>query len=262
MTVQLRAVEVADLPGVHSLIRESFEEALHPYMISTQAGTETYLRVFVEHAALYPDRRFLLAESPTGTLLGYAEFRLLEGHIGFLSYICVSSAARGRGVATRLIEQYLAATPEADSMQLDVFTHNHPARCLYRKLGFVEQQETIWWHRVCPPPQSAAGSGLRFDDLPSALAAWHRYGFCEWRGTFRGAPFRLGRMGAGVLRCFRADDMADDALLAGLRGVFPALTEVLAILPAGESPSVRATEINRSVRMLWAHPRPVETVCG
>ncbi|WP_407571571.1 GNAT family N-acetyltransferase [Deinococcus altitudinis] len=253
MIVILRAVKSSDLPAAQALIQASFDARLHPYMISTQAGAQTYLRVFIDHASLYPDRRFLLAETEDGALLGYAEFRLVEPFTGFLSYICVAPSARGQGVATQLIQHYLEEVPQARTVQLDVFTHNSPALALYRKLGFVSGEQNVWW--IQDLNASASPQPISFSHLPTALASLEQYGFCELSGNARGHPFRLGIMGERVLRCFDAQLFADTPILASVAATFPQLREVLAILPdTGLPPAPQAREINRSVRMTWALP--------
>ena len=258
MTIRFRKVTANDLAAVHSLVQNSFESSLHPYMISTQSGAEAFLHVFVDHQQLYPERHFLLSEAESGELLGYAEFRLLNGVTGFLSYICVSPSARGQGIATRLIRHYLAQVPQAQVLELDVFTHNEAALALYHKLGFVSGDQNVWWLRdLTPQPEP---ENLSFEQLPLSLASLERYGFCELTGKASGRSFHMGVMGTTVLRCFDAKDFLDYRLLTNVAAVFPRLREALAILPAADhSPEHLAREINRSVRMTWAvSPPPQE----
>lgn len=253
MTIQFRAVILTDLTAVQTLIRNSFEPALHPYMISTQAGAEAFLRIFISYPQLYPERQFILSETEFGELLGYAEFRLIDQAIGFLSYICVAPSARGQGVATQLIQHYLTELPQVHALQLDVFTHNEPALALYRKLGFISGDQNVWWLRDLKA--ASKSEDLSFDQFPQALAALEKYGFCELTGTMSGRSFRLGLMGTRVLRCFSILEFANHHLSENVAAVLPRLNQVLAILPATDrSPDPQAREINRSVRMAWVVP--------
>lgn len=242
------------------LLLESFDPRLQPYMTATQAGAEAFLAAYVAAPQLHPERRYLAATQADGTgdLLGYAEFRQLEAGAGFLSYICVSPLARGRGIASRLIEHYLQMVPEPETMQLDVFADNLPALALYRKLGFEEQSQTTWWRRPLPTPSETAS--LRVTNWPAALAMHKRYGFCEYQVSFADQLHGLGRMGQAVLRCTSAADFADDALLSAVRAALPELQEALLIAPDGPSPHAEAEAFNRSLRLRWHNPKPTSSL--
>lgn len=254
--MNIRDAVLQDLPAVQALIQASFADELRPYMTATQAGAASFLSVFVGHPHLYPERTYLVAEAEDVGLLGYAEYRLLEGQTGFLSYICVSPSARGQGVATRLMHRYLDLHPGVQRMQLDVFAQNAPALRLYCKLGFQADAETVWLRSpILPASPLAVPADLRLENLPAALAMHERYGFCELQGTFRGAPFKVGRIGAHVLRCFHAQNFSDTDFQCAMQSVLPELQEALLITSAASQP-VQAVgqEINRSIRMTWHVP--------
>ena len=168
----IRTVSTTDLPAVQNLIRASFDPLLHPYMVSTQQGAEHYLRVFVEFAEFHRDRYLILAESESNDLLAFAEFRLIEGGVGFLSYICVVETARGQGIAKKLIFRCLEHFSEIHTVQLDVFANNHIAKSLYERLGFQEISQNTWLIRPCPTLLVCETSNvnLKFENLPSSLA--------------------------------------------------------------------------------------------
>lgn len=239
----------ADVTAAQQLVRESFEQRLHPYMIATQHGSGAFLLAYLQAAALHSDRRYLGARSVQGELLGYAEFRQLDIHTGFLSYICISPQARGQRLAQRLIERYLAEMPQLREMQLDVFADNAPALALYRRMGFREESQATWWRRVLPAP---LGGELQLLNWPQALAAFERYGFCELQLRFDGRALRLGRMGEGVLRCPSPAEFADDRLLGAVHAAFPTLREVLLVAPTAPLPPHPAAQaLNQSLRLRW-----------
>lgn len=251
----IRTILTGDLRKIQNLICASFDPSLHPYMISTQQGAEHYLKVFVEYANLHQDRYLLLAESESNDLLGFADFRLLDGGIGFLSYICVTEIARGRGIAKQLISRCLEHFPEIYTVQLDVFEDNHAAKLLYRKLGFQEASRSIWFIRSCPEisTRKINNINIRFENLPLSLAHFEKYGFCELSGFFHERKIKFGRLGENVLRCFQPEDYEDDILLAELRYIFPSITEVLAIVSIDSTigKTIGTRKIVHSVRMNW-----------
>lgn len=252
----IRPLRESDVPAAHSLIEQSFEIRLHPYMTATQPGGAAYLAAFMKRPDLHPARLYLAAERQ-GHLLGYAEFRDTEPGVGFLSYICVAPEARGQGVASKIIRHYLDTASDTQILKLDVFAHNEPALALYRKLGFVEESQTVWWRR--PLPRVGQASELQFHNWPAALAMHERYGFCEYQFSFQGQAYKLGRMGDGVLRCGNPADFADDVLLAALRAAFPELQAALFIASDGAAPHPDAEALNRSLRLTWSICRSEET---
>ncbi len=98
MTVTFRALTRADLAVVGSLVADSFEARLAPFMIATQHGWADFVGVALDHPGHFPAQRLHVAEVD-GRVVGFADFRAPGDGTGFLSYICVAPAARGRGIA-------------------------------------------------------------------------------------------------------------------------------------------------------------------
>ena len=84
-----------------------------------------------------PGRLALVAES--GAIEGFLVARQI-GPEWELENIVVSSAARRRGEATRLITELLdrAQAEHAEAIFLEVRESNQPARALYEKCGFMQ----------------------------------------------------------------------------------------------------------------------------
>ena len=70
-----------------------------------------------------------------GSVVGYVGMNLISGE-GEITNLAVTASARGRGVATRLMDA-LAAIDGVCKLMLDVRVSNAPARALYTKCGFA-----------------------------------------------------------------------------------------------------------------------------
>lgn len=77
--------------------------------------------------------RCLVAEID-GTVVGYVGMNLIFGE-GEITNLAVTEAVRGKGVATRLMDE-LCLADGLTRLMLDVRVSNTPARALYEKCGF------------------------------------------------------------------------------------------------------------------------------
>lgn len=247
MTVTFRPLTRADLRVVGALVTKSFEARLTPFMVATQTGWAEFVGVALDHPRHFPAQRLRVAELD-GTVVGFADFRAPGDGSGFLSYICVAPAARGRGIASTLFRECVREAGDLHTVALDVFEDNVPARTMYADMGFEVGDVQVWWQApivTIPEAEPVALAGL-----PLALAAHERYGFCEVSGTRAGHDLRFGRIGSGVLRLFSAEDFDDAALASSLARDFPDLTTTFGVLPASHQPSAAGAEpFNRVIRM-------------
>lgn len=254
MTAVVRALTHADLPVVSSMIRDSFEDRLAPFMVATQHGWADFVGVALDHPRQFGAQRLRVAELD-GEVVGFADFRSPGDGSGFLSYICIDPAARGRGLGRGLFRACVREAGPLRTVGLDVFETNAPARAMYEAMGFEDGDALEWWR--APVPTDALPTDtlptdavLALDALPLALAALARYGFCELSGTWAGRTVRVGRLGASVMRVFSPEDFEDVALLAAVAREFPGLTDTFGVLPAGHHPTVEGAEpFNRVIRM-------------
>ena len=221
----------SDLPTVVAMISGSFELRLRPYMTYTQHGVMAFLEVHLLHPESFPDKFFFVSTDENDQAIGFAEFRLNTTKVGFLSYVCVADHSRGLGVATSLIDHFVVSRQPLHRLELDVFDDNSPALRLYEKLGFVRHEQKAWLRRPLPPPSRP----LSISQLPSSMAAYAAYGFCELPVEWQGHDIKLGRIGANVLRCFDLQSFSDDTLLARAKATFPSLTETLTIQTVSDS---------------------------
>lgn len=233
MSLVIRGARLDDLPEVSTLLRESFAESFWPYMVYAQHGISAYLAAALRHPQAVPHHHYLVAadtELPDGRILGFAEFRTQSDKVGFLSYICVVPGLRKRGIALQILRYFFEHHSEITTLELDVFRENDAAVALYRKLGLEQVTSSKWLVLDAP---DAVGS-VEIPAVAVSAAAHQAYGFSELNVLHEGTVTRIGRIGARVLRCFNRADFERTSLHAAVVGVFPALTEVLSILPADE----------------------------
>jgi ribosomal protein S18 acetylase RimI-like enzyme len=248
--VVLRELRAEDLADVGRLVVASFDPGLAPYMVATQHGWTDFLAVALDFPRQFPAQRLMVGELD-GHVVAFADFRAPGDGTGFLSYICVDSTVRGRGVARGLFRECVRRSGPLTSVALDVFADNVPARTMYDAMGLVDGETQQWWRWPLPAPAATdAGPDLVVHGLAASLASLHRYGFCELSGDLDGRSVRCGRMGRKVLRLFGAVDADDPDLAVAIAGAFPDITEAFTVLPEGHRPDVPGAEaFNRVVRM-------------
>jgi peptide alpha-N-acetyltransferase len=131
------ALEPQYLPAIRSLISKDLSE---PYSI------------YVYHYFLYnwPHLCFMAVSPTDGSLVGVIICKL-ETHAshspptnrGYIAMLAVSSAHRGRGIATELVRKAIHAMTErkADEVVLETEETNLPAMRLYERLGFLRSKK-------------------------------------------------------------------------------------------------------------------------
>lgn len=246
----MRPMELGDVSAVTTMIRDSFEPALYPYMAFTQEGIGNFLSVPLLYRGTAPDNCRFVAWDPAepSAIRGFADFRTQNNGENFLSYICVPDRFRGEGIATFLIDSFAAGQPTMNKLSLDVFRENASARSLYEKLGFTYGDATVWITKDL----QGSNDAVTIPSLAMSVAAHHEYGFSEMNVILDESEFRVGRLGERVLRCFTIDEFENDRLLAGLCRIFPDLRHAFAIVPESFLPALSEEPniINRSERMV------------
>lgn len=227
----IRLLSVEDVPAVTEMVKKSFAPALWPYMTYTQRGIGRFLEVALLHP-LSVDPRFLVVatDEESEEPIGFADFKLGDDGVGFLSYICVESTARGKGVATMIFDRFLLEHPELTEVKLDTFRDNASARALYARWGFAVESSTCWITRQLPPASEPA----RISGLAVSLAAYELYGFCELNLVTPERPVRVGLMGDSVLRCFDSATFEDEVILGGVSATFDRLDTAFAVVSQSE----------------------------
>jgi ribosomal protein S18 acetylase RimI-like enzyme len=245
----LRRMVQDDAAAVAQLLQTSFDEPLSPFLVYCQPGIDTYLVTLLDWSRVFQNHHLYVATNPTGELLGFAEFRSVGDSSCLLSWICVARAARGVGLAERLILLHLDTHPEVDTVELDVFAHNATAIRLYERLGFTTGGTARWWRRALPKADSTDRAGLRLSDWHASAASLDRYGFCQINAEYRGHPVRIGLTSSTVVRVDDREQFQDDNLLAALRFVLPDAQHALIIDRGDTDPNSETELLLKSQRM-------------
>ena len=249
MTV--RDMRSSDAGPSSLLLASSFPEELRRYLPYAQAGTARFLADQLAGAGDSHDKTFLVYEH-RDQVAGFAEFRLEGIETAFLAYVCVADWARRRGIATALLESFVAGHPAVRRLDLDVFEQNQAAARLYEGLGFATIGTSSWYQRALPQPTLP----IELPDGASMQATHERYSFSQCQIRLDGGLRRVGRIGRDVLRCFDRDAFGDDVLLSRLRATFPSVTEALLVGVASRNDDLpeESNEIVRSRQMMWELP--------
>jgi len=124
----IRPASIGDIPHLIRLEQEA----------STAAhwSREQYEQIFASGA---PTRVALIGESVSGTIHGFVIARAVSPEWE-IENIVVASHVQRQGLGTQLVRTLLeqAERSGAQSVWLEVRESNHPARGVYRKLGFTE----------------------------------------------------------------------------------------------------------------------------
>ena len=96
-----------------------------------------------------------IIKKPRHILLCYEEDNIIKGYIfikpltpnskiGFIDGVYVDEEYRGKGIATKLINEAINMTKEEyDYMEINVMINNQAAYNLYKKLGFYDLRVTL-----------------------------------------------------------------------------------------------------------------------
>lgn len=73
-------------------------------------------------------------------------FRIPSGLRAWIEDVVVSERARGRGIGQRLVEHAIFTATQADVKSIDLTARSSraPAIALYKKLGFVDRETTVF----------------------------------------------------------------------------------------------------------------------
>ncbi len=110
---------------------------LLPYPI-----TQESLHDFLERSSInWTDSAYVATES-SGQPVGFFCYSLNpENNTGFLKFIIVDQSKRGKGYGKEMLNlalQYAFYITGAETVQLNVFNENVPAKQCYQKVGFIK----------------------------------------------------------------------------------------------------------------------------
>lgn len=159
---QIRLLTPADARLYREIRLEALQQAPEAFGSSFEQETPLSLAQFEETLA----KADVFGAFRETDLVGMAGYRTQAGakraHKGLLWGMYVRSAARGTGVAKRLVEAVLShARERVDLIQLAVVSENETAQRLYRSCGFV-----AYGHEA----RSLKQNGRYYDEILMAVA--------------------------------------------------------------------------------------------
>ncbi|MEN9498020.1 MAG: hypothetical protein RL750_919 [Bacteroidota bacterium] len=139
MSTRIRTAELADLPAIKKLAHEVWPKAYAEVISAEQIS-------FMLEWMYSPDSlqkqfesgiQFILIESASKELLGFASFRPLQGAHWKLDKLYVRSDKQQTGLGRQLIEQVLSTVKSLNGTQLELqVNRKNKAVGFYQKLGF------------------------------------------------------------------------------------------------------------------------------
>ena len=180
-TVEYRELRRRDLPSLSKVIAQAYgaleratglDEVSTAQLLSLRRPGLWVLVRLLQRLRIAP-LRFLVAVEG-GQVVGstIVTFRDKAGYIGGVS---TDARARGRGVATQLMERARAVARAKGKawMALDVESDNETALRVYRRLGYTEVERVDWHVGPLPPPTPMSQpTALEFKTVDKVTLAW------------------------------------------------------------------------------------------
>jgi GNAT superfamily N-acetyltransferase len=179
MTIQIRALELDDIPAAFPLVHASF-----PNMVLTEEG----MRWRHEHASAGDEHSSLVAVDRSGAVVGFVRSRVrrAEGEetSGLTFLMSVDPAHRGTGVEDRLLEACERALVDAGAVTLRVAVADETIQRGGQEVRRVAKEHGYEWS------ESDAILGLDLDALPDPPPAPSGVELRSW-AEFEGDPRTL-----------------------------------------------------------------------
>jgi len=152
MMTNADAIEIERAAGVDEELVSAFRRLVPQLSSSAPAPTVDQLREMIES----PCTTVLLARARAGGdivgSLTLAVFRIPTGVRAWIEDVVVDSSARGRGVGEALSREALRLAVEkgARTVELTSRPSRAAANRLYRRLGFVERETSVYRYTLNP----------------------------------------------------------------------------------------------------------------
>lgn len=216
-TVWVRAAQPNEAADVVTVIREAFTQEVIQRTVYGCSGITAYIKAVLTARELVTPT-FLVA-GWTSQVAAAAEVGVAEDGV-FLSYIGTRSAARSKGLGTRLLlaASELYSSKSDSRMSLDVYQENTRAQDWYRRAGFEVIGERGWWELDLKGRKQAPAV---VSGLPQADLCHREFGFSEIILHFGGESHRVGRLGTEWFRVTGLAELDNPAVLAALCSLDP-----------------------------------------
>jgi len=152
MMTNADAIEIERAAGVDEELVSAFRRLVPQLSSSAPAPTADQLREMIES----PCTTVLLARARAGAVFGgtltLALFRIPTGVRAWIEDVVVDSSARGKGVGEALSREALrlAVKKGARTVELTSRPSRAAANRLYRRLGFVERETSVYRYTLSP----------------------------------------------------------------------------------------------------------------
>jgi ribosomal protein S18 acetylase RimI-like enzyme len=126
------------------MMRETWEDTYGSYFTAEQLpeARRLWLDALPLESALTDPRLFFLLAWEATTLLGFVAARLLDSNDLFLLRVYVHPAHQRRRIGTMLVNQAVAAFPDASAIRLDVEEGNARGVAFWKQQAFQETGRT------------------------------------------------------------------------------------------------------------------------
>lgn len=141
MTVQIRKMSEADIPGIHALVRElaEYERGLHKVTTTPESYLRDYRDGIFDAYVAEKDGEIV------GMSLYFMAFSTWRGRMLYLEDFIVREAMRGTGIGKLLFEAFLDEARKQDValVKWQVLEWNEPGINFYKKYDVVFDDEWI-----------------------------------------------------------------------------------------------------------------------
>ncbi len=250
----IRPAAPEDAAEIVAVIREGLSPPLLELCIYGCSGIAKYVagQIGVQDRG---GSAYYVAAVCAGRVEGCVEMRRLPGCL-FVNYIAVRPELRGQGLGGRLLRTALG---QGDSRQaglcaLDVFDFNTRALQWYQRLGFRQQQGTVWWQASLAAAEPAS---IVLTDYAQAQVSQREYGFSQFGLVAAGQRHEIGRLGENWYRLTSPAALKAPGVVAELRRLAPQRRLLLlSKTDYAPPPSLEARETARARRLAV----PLETL--
>jgi ribosomal protein S18 acetylase RimI-like enzyme len=139
---ELRAAVAGDAEALSALSKASYADAFGRFFKPADLEAHLDAELSVDHWQGYLAHDRVLVCEADGALLGYIQLCAVPGGVE-ISRVYVAPDRQGQGIGSRLLGTALdlPEARDAPTVWIEVWEHNHGARRLYERFGFIATGE-------------------------------------------------------------------------------------------------------------------------